>query len=75
MKSNLSSLNRIIRLSIAAIIIALYFTNVITGTFATVLLVMAGMMILTGAVSFCPMSMARICPSDFVKKIFSKKEE
>ncbi len=75
MKSNLSSLNRIIRLSIAAIIIALYFTNVVTGILATVLLVMAGMMILTGAISFCPMSMTGICPGDFVKKMFSKKEE
>jgi DUF2892 family protein len=75
MKSNISNTNRIIRLSVAAIIITLYFTNVIAGTLATVLLVMAGMMMITGAVSFCPMAMAGICPGDLINKIFSKKEE
>jgi len=75
MKSNISTTNRIIRLVIAAIIITLYFINIITGILATVLLVMAGMMILTGAISFCPMSMAGICPGDLINKMFSKKEE
>jgi len=75
MKSNLGSTNRIIRLSIAAIIITLYFTNIITGILATVLLVMAGMMILTGIVSFCPMAMAGICPGDLINKMTGKKEE
>ena len=74
MKSNISSTNRIIRLSVAAIIITLYFTNIITGILATVLLVMAGMMILTGAISFCPMAMMGICPGDLINKMTSKKE-
>ena len=47
--------DRIIRLIIAAIIVTLYFTNVITGTLGIVLLVLAGVFVLTSFVSFCPL--------------------
>lgn len=47
--------DRIIRLMIAAIIATLYFTNVITGTLGIVLLVVAGVFVLTSFVSFCPL--------------------
>lgn len=55
MKKNMGSADRIIRIIIAAAIAALYFTNVITGTLGIVLLVLAGIFVLTSLVSFCPL--------------------
>jgi hypothetical protein len=74
MKGKIGNTNRIVRLSIAAIIAVLYFTGTVTGTFAIVLAVIGGMMILTGLVSVCPMTMMGFCPGDFVKKMVAKKE-
>jgi len=74
MKGKISNSNRIIRLLVAAIIAVLYFTGTVTGTLAIVLLVIGGMMLLTGLVSVCPMAMAGICPGDLVKKMAGKKE-
>ncbi|HEY0356710.1 MAG TPA: DUF2892 domain-containing protein [Flavisolibacter sp.] len=54
MKLNMGTTDRIVRLAIAVIIAVLYFTNMITGTLAIVLLVIAGIFILTSLVSFCP---------------------
>lgn len=47
--------DRIIRIIIAAIIAGLYFTGTITGTLGVVLLVLAGVFVLTSLVSFCPL--------------------
>jgi hypothetical protein len=47
--------DRIARLLIAAVIAILYFTNVITGTLGIVLLVLAGVFVLTSLISFCPL--------------------
>ncbi|MCO5946775.1 DUF2892 domain-containing protein [Mucilaginibacter sp. RT5R15] len=47
--------DRIIRFIVAAIITTLYFSNAITGTFGIVLLVLAGVFVLTSLVSFCPL--------------------
>jgi len=55
MKKNMGAADRIIRLIVAAIIAILYFTNVMTGTLAIVLLVLAGIFVLTSFVSFCPL--------------------
>ena len=55
MKKNLGSADRLVRVLIAAVIAVLYFTNVITGTLATVLLVVAGIFVATSLVSFCPL--------------------
>ncbi len=55
MKKNMGSSDRIIRFVIAAIIAVLYFTGTITGTLGIVLLVLAGVFILTSFVSFCPL--------------------
>jgi hypothetical protein len=55
MKQNMSSADRIIRILVAAIVSLLYFTNVITGTLATVLLVFSGVFILTGLLGSCPL--------------------
>ena len=55
MKQNMGRNDRLIRTGIAAIIAILYFSNVITGTLATVLLVVAAVFALTSLVSFCPL--------------------
>jgi len=55
MKKNMGTADKIIRLIIAAIIVTLYFTDVITGTLGIVLLVFAGIFVVTSFVSFCPL--------------------
>ncbi len=54
MKKNMGSTDRIIRFFVAAIFIVLYFTNTVTGIWGIVLLIVAGIFILTSFVSFCP---------------------
>lgn len=49
----MGSADRIIRLIIAAIIVVLYFTNVLTGTLGIVLLVFAGILAITTLTGFC----------------------
>jgi len=55
MKKNMGSADRIIRIIIAAIIGILYFTGTITGTLGLVLLILAGIFVLTSFISFCPL--------------------
>lgn len=55
MKKNMGAADRIIRLIIAGLVAALYFTNTISGTLGIVLLVLAGIFVLTSLVSFCPL--------------------
>ncbi len=54
MTKNMGGADRIIRLAIAAVLIVLYATHVVTGTGGIVALVVAGIFILTSLVSFCP---------------------
>ena len=54
MKKNINSLDRIIRVVIAVIASVLYFTNVITGTPGIILMVAAGIILLTSVINFCP---------------------
>lgn len=53
MKKNVGTTDKWIRIIIALIIVALYFANLISGTLAIVLLIIAGMFIITGFVGFC----------------------
>jgi hypothetical protein len=55
MKTNMGKSDRMIRLSIAAVIVILYIANIISGTLGIILLVVAGIFILTSVVSFCPL--------------------
>jgi len=55
MKKNMGSADRIIRLIIAAIIVVLFFTKVLSGTLGIVLLVLAGILVLTSLINFCPL--------------------
>lgn len=51
----MGSTDRVIRFIVAAIFFVLYFTGTVTGTWGIVLLVVAGVFILTSLVSFCPL--------------------
>ena len=55
MKKNMGNTDRVIRLLLAAVVAALYFTNTKTGTLGIVLLVLAGVFVLTSLISFCPL--------------------
>jgi hypothetical protein len=55
MKKNMSSADRIIRLIISAIMVALFFTNIISGTLGIILLAVSGVFTLTSIISFCPL--------------------
>ena len=57
MKKNMGSADRIIRVIFAIIVAALYFSNVITGTLGIILLVLAGVFVLTSFLSVCPLYM------------------
>lgn len=55
MKKNMGTLDRIIRVSLVVLIAILYFTNVISGTWAIILGILAVVLLLTSLVSFCPL--------------------
>lgn len=55
MKPNIGRTDKIIRIAIAAVIALLFFTDVIGGTVGIVLLVFAGVFVLTSLISFCPL--------------------
>lgn len=55
MKKNMGNLDRIIRLLVAAVVVVLYFMNVISGTLAIVLLIVAAIFVATSFISFCPL--------------------
>ncbi len=55
MKKNMGNIDRIMRILVAVVLIVLYYTNQISGTFALVGLVLAGIFILTSFMSFCPL--------------------
>ena len=44
-----------VRIAAAVVISILYFTHVISGTVAIILLIIAGIFIITSFMSFCPM--------------------
>ena len=65
MKKNMGSADRIIRIVLAIIFAALYFTGTVTGTLGLVLVVLAAVFVLTSIVSFCPLYTLfglRTCP-------------
>lgn len=58
MKKNVGIIDRLIRILIAVIIGVLFFTNVITGVWGIVLLVLAAILTITATFSFCPLYFA-----------------
>ena len=54
MKRNMTNIDRIIRLVIAALFAFLYFGGVLPGTLGLVLFILGIVFVLTSIVSFCP---------------------
>ena len=57
MKKNVGSIDKIVRLLLAAVFIILFFTHVVVGIFGYILLALAAILILTSLFSFCPIWM------------------
>lgn len=55
MKANMGTIDRVMRIIAAVVIAALYFTNMISGKLAIILLVFAAVFVLTSFLSFCPL--------------------
>jgi hypothetical protein len=55
MKTNESSLDRIIRVIAGIILFGLYFTGTVTGTVGIILIVLGAIALITGLVGFCPL--------------------
>lgn len=55
MKSNLGSIDRLVRILAAVAIAVLYFTHAISGTTAVILIVIGLVLLLTALMNFCPL--------------------
>ena len=55
MKKNMGLADRIIRLTLVALVAILYFTGVISGTLALILGIFAVAFFVTSLISFCPL--------------------
>lgn len=55
MKKNMGTIDRALRILVAAIIIVLCFIGQISGTVAIIGLIFSAVFILTGFISFCPL--------------------
>jgi len=55
MKKNMGTIDKTIRIILAVLIAVLYFTGILKGTLGVILLVLAGVFVLTSLISFCPL--------------------
>lgn len=55
MKKNMGNLDRILRILVATVLVILFFTDVISGTWGIIALILAGIFVLTSVLSFCPL--------------------
>lgn len=55
MKKNMGTIDRVIRVLIALIVMVMYFSQLITGTIAIITLVFAVVFLITSLISFCPL--------------------
>ena len=55
MKKNMGTVDKTLRIIVAVVIASLYFSKVIEGTLAIVLLVFAVIFVVTSFISFCPL--------------------
>jgi hypothetical protein len=58
MKKNMGTTDKVIRVLVAVIILVLYFTHVVSGTLAVILLIVAGIFVVTSLLGLCPLYLA-----------------
>jgi hypothetical protein len=57
MKKNMGTVDKVIRILVAVVVVILYFTNVISGTLGIILLALSAIFVVTSIVSICPLYM------------------
>jgi len=57
MKKNMGTIDKVIRILLAVVFVALYFTNVISGTLAIILLALSAILVVTSILGICPLYM------------------
>jgi hypothetical protein len=55
MKRNISNVDRILRVIIAALFAYLYFSGIVTGILGIILIVLGAVFVLTSIMAFCPL--------------------
>jgi hypothetical protein len=55
MKPNMGTVDRILRVVLAAIFAYLYFSGTVTGALGLILVILGAVFILTSAIGFCPL--------------------
>lgn len=55
MKKNMGTIDKSVRIVLALVAVVLFFTHVVSGVLGIVLLVLAGIFVLTSLISFCPL--------------------
>jgi len=55
MKKNMGSVDRIVRVTIAFVIIGLYVSGAISGTLSIMLIALSGIFVITSLVGVCPL--------------------
>ena len=71
MKKNMGSIDRIVRVTIAFVIIGLYVSGAISGTLGIVLIALSGIFVITSLVAVCPLYLP-LGISTLRKKLASK---
>ena len=55
MKKNMGTIDKVIRILVAVVVVVLYFTNLISGVLGIVLLALSAIFVVTSLISFCPL--------------------
>lgn len=55
MKQNVGSIDRVIRILLAAVFAVLFFTGTVEGVIGVILLVLGAIFLLTALINFCPL--------------------
>jgi hypothetical protein len=69
MKKNMGTIDRVVRLVVAALVGILFATNVISGVLAIILLSLSGVFVVTSIIGFCPLYALvgiKTCPAERV---------
>jgi len=55
MNKNMGTIDKVIRILVAVVVVVLYFTNAILGLLGIILLILAAVFVLTSLLGFCPL--------------------
>jgi hypothetical protein len=54
MKANIGTIDKTVRILLAALVLALFITHLISGTLAIILFIVAAILLITAFINFCP---------------------